>query len=125
MYDCAGMDTGFPPRPRTKELCSSGKSQARLRGEQQRFGVRLSCCEITDDHGGGARFEGYGEMLFVVHENQIAGCCRVDARYACQLNGSVSKHTSLHKIGDLFDGSGADQSHGTFLYVCRGKGKLD
>jgi len=36
----------------------------------------------------------------------------------------VSEHAGLHEIGDLFDGSRPHQSHGTFLYVCRGKGKL-
>jgi hypothetical protein len=63
-------------------------------------------------------------MFFVVYENQIARRCGLDACDAFQLNGSVSKHARLHKLGDLFDGSRPDQSHGTFLYVCRGKGKL-
>ena len=63
-------------------------------------------------------------MLFVVHENQIARTGRLNARDACQLHSFVSQDAGLHKLSDLLDGSRRDQSHGTFLYVCRWKRKL-
>src|SRR5580700_9623044 len=105
MYNCAWMDAGLLLCPRTKKLSSAGKSQAGLGCEKQWLRARLPCREIAGNYGPSARFQGWAEMLFIVHENQISRAGRLDARDACQLHSFVSQHAGLHKLSDLFDRS--------------------
>ncbi len=109
MHDCAGMDAGLRLWFSDKEVAQRGQKPDAV-GWREAVASELGFPVANSPAitAAALRFQGWAQMLFVVHENQIARAGRLDARDARQLHTFVSEHAGLHKLGDLFDGSPPD-----------------